>query len=1228
MSTVDTIKATLREFGGNPHQAQGIATLLGFDPIHNPQDELSSGSASAVKSFFSVPGEQFGYGVKALYRVGDRVRQDTSCGLWVGVLSDWGQASADRDRSRRRITQALVDGTSEAGSLAFLTPPDHQAREEAELILPRAPKLLHGDTESQAVSITRATVNLAEPSDFHCALLDDLSVQGQPTLFDVARHWQSQFSVERVATKFYEEYAEVRDRIAKALKLSNPDHQTIVALTDDELRAWATRQMGRVLFLWFLQAKGWLGKPAGNGPTDYLLRLWGPHRSTASGEYYRGVLRPLFFEAMATGNYVDREHPILGHVPYLNGGLFRRNALEERINEDVYPISLPNWVFDTNTSPSLLSILQRYRVTTRESTPDDQSVDPDPEMLGRVLENLHQGDKRHDTGTYYTPREIVHFMCREALDGYLKDTVPKMDQGKLDALRQQATGSHDAAEDPIDEDTSAVLAGALENVRICDPAVGSGAFLVGMLQEIVLLRRGLLFSQQRRILPGELYQKISEWKQQIITKNLHGVDINPEAVEICQLRLWLSMVLDMPEPPGPDQDWALPNLDFSVVSGDSLVDRVGGIVFKESWPPPQSLQFDFDLRRQLDELERRIDRRRVEFDDASRNQQELRALSDAIARDKTTIIRLQLQDALDKARGTLIFQNATAAGTASERQAQELVDQLQNLLTSIEESDLSVVQKPFLWPVAFPGVLRDTEGAPGFDIVLGNPPYVRQEKVSAEDKQSLKEAFPEVYKGTGDILLSFYGRAIHILKPGGWLAFITSNRFMRAGYGDCIRQHLPQEIRIHRLIDFGALPVFRTKSKAVDANPVILIGSRSKAISGHKIGVTDLFYQVCKKLRDDDLPVNTENTRAELQNIHTLLEESEIREYPQILLGKDRWNLEEPAFVRLFERLMNQGVPLKTFARGRVHYGVKTGANRAFLVDRAQRDVLVGEDPSSADVIKPCMTSKAINRWRAEPGNTFLIAVPNTNDPGIENPWGHADPETVAEGIFARMYPAIHHHLVGHVRNLRDRRDQGKFWWELRSCTYYHAFAQPKILWGNLAVESKFALDESGAYVSSPANCLVAPEPWLIAVMNSSLLNFIYPRLTVTRHDSFQEFKIGYIAATPIVTPDEGPMTDLCSLVNEIMMRPTSDHDVAEIEQEIDSIVFHLYDVPVLERKLILDWLSERREAAGSKADLDWRRLNALRATAGAWRYNADADLLLRELQSHPEVSGQPMEGC
>ena len=622
---------------------------------------------------------------------------------------------------------------------------------------------------------------------------------------------------------------------------------------------WATRQMGRVLFLWFLQAKRWLGEPGGQGSPTYLLDLWDRRMETEEGEYYRGLLAPMFFEAMATGSSSRGEHPVLGFVPYLNGGLFIRNALEDRINDEG-EVSLPDEVFDPDDDASLLGLLSRYRFTTRESTPDDQSVDPDPELLGRVFENLYQGDERRKTGTYYTPREVVHFMCREVLDGYLRDATG-IEQSALNALREEAVGSRDEYQ-AIPNIPADALIDALETVRICDPAVGSGAFLLGAIQEMVALRRGILFSQRNYVDPDELYQAVSEWKRLIIERSLHGVDINPEAVEICRLRLWLSMVLDMDEPPESGSDWALPNLDFQIVAGDSLVDRLEGVVFKESWPTPEGLQLDMELQSSLQRLENNIASRRREFEGTHRNPRRLRELRDLIARDQREIIRLHLTDALERAKEDLgALKRNGRPSKAALRKADSLIKRIAALLADVELSDFTLVQKPFLWPIAFPEVLSGRVSNPGFDIVLANPPYVRQEKLDPEDQKSYGQAFPEVHRlGTADVLVYFYARALQILRHRGWLSFITSNKFMRAGYGGGLREHLPASLRIQRVIDFRLPASIRVEWQGHRCLSV-RVGRQSSQRSFRTcmLTVADLTNPIRKELSDGNLKLNAEN---------------------------------------------------------------------------------------------------------------------------------------------------------------------------------------------------------------------------------------------------------------------------------------------------------------------------------------------------------------------------------
>ncbi len=1186
------IGGILQGFGGDPQRAEGLAAFMGFEPIPNPEDRLAGALSGGLKHFLQGRGDG-GFGVSELYRVGSCTATPAEAGLWIAVLSDWGFRSSDRDRSRRRVTRALVEHVADRRSLALLVPPSTDPRREAELVFPRT----RVGSSNGAVTSIRAHLDLNNPTRFHRDLLRGLRISPGANLLDVSRLWQHQFSIERVTTKFYQEYAAVRDRIAKELLAHNKEHPQVTSFTQDEARAWATRQMGRVLFLWFLQAKRWLGEVGGMGSINYLLDLWDKRKDTQEGEYYRGILAPMFFDALATGSSSRGEHPVLGFVPYLNGGLFRRSALEDRII-DSGDVSLPDEVFDPEDETSLLGLLSRYRFTTRESTPDDQSVDPDPELLGRVFENLYQGDERHDTGTYYTPREIVQFMCREALDGYLRDETG-VKQSTLNALRQEAVGSRDEYQ-PLPDIPVDALIDSLETVKVCDPAVGSGAFLLGAIQEIVALRRGILFSQGTYVEPRKLYQTVSDWKRRIIENSLYGVDINPEAVEICRLRLWLSMVLDMDEPPPANSDWALPNLDFQIVAGDSLVDRVAGVVFKESWPRPKDLQLGLDLQNSLQRLENNIAQRRREFEGTHRNPRRLRELRDLIARDQREIVRLHLVDALTIAEADLetLSKNRRPVKTAL-RKANSLIDRIRSLLEGVESTDFSLVQKPFLWPIAFPEVLREGDPKAGFDIVIANPPYVRMEKLDNEDELSYGEAFPEVRASRADILVYFYARALQILRPGGWLTFITSNSFTKRKYGTKLRGYLSKELAIDRVVDFGEIKIFDAT-----VEPYVLIAHKTTPEHGSTMLGHNLFAPLTRALGGKG---NVERVREEVQSLPEYLD-SEVSSFPQSRLTESEWRIEDEEINILFERLMNQGTPLNEFVKGRVYMGVKTGLNEAFVIDQVKRDELIEDDPRSAELIRPWLEGKDIRRWKANSSGLYIIF---TN-----------------RGVDISKYRAIEDHLRWFRDDLEKRATAHLHpWYELQQPQegIYHEFAHPKIVWPEFARSIRFTFDPNGSYVNNKCYVIPIDNKWLLAVLNASLSEFLLCQMTNSLPGGFTQLYLHHMSRFPFVTPDVDAQTELEALANEIIGLEDSPGEVEAIEQEIDSIVFHVYGLAAPERKLVLDWLGERREALGAEMPPDWRKLNTLRATAGAWRDSIDGEQLKRDIRASRDIRTRPI---
>jgi len=353
------------------------------------------------------------------------------------------------------------------------------------------------------------------------------------------------YDVEAVTKRFFGDYKRIFEQV-KGM---------VTGLSDDEeRRLFCQTLFNRLMFLYFLQRKGWL---TFNDDPDYLNALWKSYHAETIGAddsgagFYTTRLRPLFFAALnrphawATSEGRKDFEPVVGRVPFLNGGLFAQEGPDHR-----YDVGVP----DEAIRLILQDLFARYNFTISESTPYDVEVAVDPEMLGKVFEELVTG--RHETGSYYTPRPIVSFMCREALKGYLIAHVPALAAAAAAAF----VDDHDISKLTITQ-ANKVLA-ALEAVTVVDPACGSGAYLLGMLHELVDLQR-LLYNSNLIAGAKELY----DLKLRVIQQNVYGVDIDRFAVNIAMLRLWLSLVVEYD---GPGEPPALPNLDYKVARGDSL----------------------------------------------------------------------------------------------------------------------------------------------------------------------------------------------------------------------------------------------------------------------------------------------------------------------------------------------------------------------------------------------------------------------------------------------------------------------------------------------------------------------------------------------------------------------------------------------------------------------------------------------------------------------------------
>jgi hypothetical protein len=514
------------------------------------------------------------------------------------------------------------------------------------------------------------------------------------------RQWASAFDVEAVTKRFFAEYHAVFEAV-EARVTGVPE--------GEPRRLYTQRLFNRILFLYFIQRKGWLSF---RGDNNYLRALFNAARA-AGEDFLNDRLYWTFFYGLNTAGENHALHSDArlkerrGEVPFLNGGLF---DLED--DYDVLGrVKIPNDAF-----AAIFELLDRYNFTVTESTPLDIEVAVDPEMLGKVFEVLVTG--RHETGSYYTPRSVVAFMCRESLKHYLRATA-----GNENAVAR-FVDEGDPSQLP---DPEAVL-DALRRVKVCDPACGSGAYLLGMMQELLRLREALFATRGLDALT------VHGRKLEIIQNNLYGVDIDLLAVNIAKLRLWLSLAVDFEGAKPPP----LPNLDFKIECGDSL-----------TGPDPQE--------------------------------------SPGLFRD----LLVKSADGLADLKGQFL----QTYGAAKKKLAERIKAEEAKLRASLDDRGPDSAVD---WRVAFAEVLKDG----GFDIALANPPYVRQE-LFKDAKPTLRRNFPHVYVSTADLYVYFYARTQQILRPGGTACFISSNKWLKAGYGEPLRRFFAASTWVQAVVDFG-----------------------------------------------------------------------------------------------------------------------------------------------------------------------------------------------------------------------------------------------------------------------------------------------------------------------------------------------------------------------------------------------------------------------------------------
>ncbi|MCY3769059.1 MAG: Eco57I restriction-modification methylase domain-containing protein [Gammaproteobacteria bacterium] len=966
------------------------------------------------------------------------------------------------------------------------------------------------------------------------------------------------FAVEQLNEEFYKKlyqwYEDAKTRVVY------PNDEQV---DSDMHRAVSLiRLLTRLLFVWFLKEKKLV-----NPVLFDLEQVQGIIHWDEDSSYYKSILQNLFFatlnreitgeqgrtfRATENGNpdsgeemgnvyrywdlFRERNEPEIlkwfEQTPFLNGGLFecldrvstdgekaawdRDNRIRMERNtirtdgfseRDDNPLSIPNELFfnDNEAHPGLIQLLGQYQFTVEESTPLDMDVALDPELLGRVFENLlasynpeTRETARRASGSYYTPREIVHYMVDESLKAYFTNTCG-LDKQKIHTLFRVGSEHNNLSEDEI-----AILVSAIEKIRVIDPAVGSGAFPMGMLQRLVQIlgmvdpennqwkQRQLEVigtlpdPESRRQARKEIETIFSEEnrfndfgrKLYLIEQCIYGVDIQPIAVQIAKLRFFISLVIEQHPTEHQEDNYGikpLPNLETRLIAADSLIG--------------QQLE-----KRQHDAGDAKLKRLRKELNEIRRNYFNAKtAKTKTRYREEDTLKRNEIANALYREGATPIARDNARKIACWEPYNQN---------TSAD----------WFEPEWMFGVTE------GFDIVLGNPPYIQLQKDRGKLSKQYRNSGYQCFVGTGDIYQLFYERACQLLKPQqGLLCFITSNSWLKAKYGKKLRRLFSEHHTPLKLLEMGK-GIF--ENAIVDTNILMLVN-----------GKRDL---VGKAVDMDCLPNKNFPPSQDFW--------SELR--PQ---GENPWMTLNPVERGILDKIEAIGTPLKDWDIS-IKMGVKTGYNNAFIIDNETREALVEEDPRSAEIIKPVLRGRDIKRYQAKWAGLWLI--------GSHNGYKGVPPIDIDD------YPVVKQHLHKFYPQLVKRQDKGVTPYNLRNCAYHAEFLRDKLIWMHMSPMGRFAYSDDGVYCNQKTFILIgASLKYLCAVLNSTLMTWMMKNTAVTTGMGllqWDKFTVEDISIPMITDSRQRRFIDLID--NILAVKATNrSADISKQEVEIDRSVYDLY---------------------------------------------------------------------
>jgi type II restriction/modification system DNA methylase subunit YeeA len=885
-------------------------------------------------------------------------------------------------------------------------------------------------------------------------------------------------------------------------------------------------------------------------------------------------LNSLFFQVLAR-KYDERNEDVkktFEKTPYLNSSLFEPSDIEQvtlfisNLKDDkTIPIFSQTVLKDKqgkkrtgniSTLQYLFEFLDAYDFGAEggEEIQEDNKTLINASVLGLIFEKING----YKDGSFFTPGFITMYMCRE--------TIRKAVVQKFNESKKWNCTTLEELYDKIEDRKEANK--IVNSIKICDPAVGSGHFLVSALNEMIAVKNDLKILQDRdgkRLKEyqvevvndelivtdeeGELFeynpsnkesQRIQETlfheKQTIIENCLFGVDINSNSVKICRLRLWIELLKNAYYKNSTELE-TLPNIDINIKCGNSLISRFG---------------LNIDLKDALRSTKYNIDTYKIVVQDYKRTpdkkyKRELEKIISEIKQSFTNWIHIsgkdniRLQEAKLKLRIEtdyvpleLDFDNSKDYKKLKTKRIQKLAEAVNNFENEIRNKlDSPIFTNAFEWRFEFPEVLNDDGDFVGFDAVIGNPPYFSLSKVKEQSEYFSKAGFRTYSKGA-DIYCLFYELGGNILKSYGFLTFITSNSWLRAKYGELLKKHFINELKPISLLNIEDVQIF--EEATVESNIVTL----QKANHSSSFPVVNLSkeYSLGNSLTEYFTKNKFEFTPPKT---------------PEWFIGNKS--------IGLLKSKIESGAKLLKHFNVRINFGIKTGYNEAFIIDKNKKNELIASDAKNADIIKPILRGRDLKKYSYLFADLYVIkSLYKENE------------------FITKEYPQLFKYLEQHFDRLKNRGQviNGQHHWlELDNNPtqgYFDLFEKPKIVWGEISDKPKFAYDDKKYFAEATTFFMTGEKlKFLLAILNSKISEWYFNLIGTTTGMGTNRWKKYKIELLPIKEPSEFLEKEIERLVDEILKNQAnkSQANTIDLENQIDQLVYQLYDLTDEEIKII-----------------------------------------------------------